>query len=475
MYIVKNAYLNIIRKKGRNILIGIIISIITISAALALSIHASGTALVETYRNSKPLEIDFRVHPENFQKGEGQVSSLTVEDIQKYGNSSYVKDYYYTEEIALSSKDVNPVSYNTDSENQIPAEDGGKPVNTGDFRLTGYSDPSYIAQFISGNKKIKEGAIFTKDSAENEIIISESLATENKKNIGDTIVLYHSTNEEQLLTCKIIGIYEDTSDVTENSFMNMNALQSSNQIYTSTTTIANISNKITQESKGMGISVKYYLHNNDDVRAFEKEVRKKGLDDAYTLSTNEEEVLASVRPIQNVSQFSLTFLVLILIVGAVVLGVINLINIKERTYEIGVLRAIGMSKKKVAMQFVIEIFIVALIALVIGTSLGTVMAQPVTNKVLRHEIESYEESQKNRIQNFGSVNFERPALRGNNTDGKVTSVGRNVDYVNSLSVHMDFITIVKLLLVSLLLTLTTSILSIIMIARYEPSKILQNR
>ncbi|MDD3341400.1 MAG: ABC transporter permease [Bacilli bacterium] len=479
MYLIKNAYLNITRKKGRNILIGIIIAVITVGASIALSIQKSGAALVSSYKEKNPLEISFNMNPENFRKQEGStekptIQSLTLEEIKKYGDSSYVSDYYYSIEASMSAKDIEAVSYTeedteTDNTDQNRPDDNRK-METGDFRITGYSNPSYITEFIEGTKKIKEGEMVTSDNTESVLVISEELAENNNLKVGDTISLYNSTDENTTYDFKIIGIYEDNSEVETNSFMNMNAMNSRNQMYTNFTAVQNLLSS-DSSSKGNRIEAKYYLNSNSDLSAFEKEVRNKGLSDTYTVTTNEEEVLASVKPIQNVSQFSLTFLLIILVVGAVILGIINLINIRERKYEIGVLRAIGMKKSKVAFAFVMEIFMVALVSLVVGAAIGTGLSQPVTNAMLKNEIEN-SQTQNNQItENFGNGNFQRPSMnRGRNATQKT-----NVEYVDTLAVHMDIATVTQLFLVSLLLTLTTSAISIIFISRYEPNKILQDR
>lgn len=483
MYIFKNAYLNITRKKGRNILIGVIIAVITIGASIALTIHKSGTALVESYKENNPLEVSFTINPENF-RGQGNSSAgtekktletLTLDDIKKYGDSSYVSDYYYSLETAMSAKDIEAVSYDTADEEDGEERNHGndRKMEVGDFRITGYSNPSYITEFIEGTKKIKEGEMFSSDNEENVLLISEELAENNDLKVGDIITLYNDGDEDTTYEFKIIGIYEDNSEVDTGGFMQMNAMNSRNQMYTNFTAIQKITEKNSSSKMGNRIEAKYYLQNNQDLESFEKEARNKGLPDSYTVTTNEEAVLATVKPIQNVSHFSFTFLIIILIVGAIILGVINLINIRERKYEIGVLRAIGMKKSKVALEFVAEIFMVAIVSLIIGTGIGTVLSQPVTNAMLASEIESYQNESKQMTENFGSGDFQRPAMHKNNMGN--SGIKSNVEYVDSLTVHIDALTILKLFLVSLLLTLTTSVISIIFISRYEPNKILQDR
>ena len=78
-------------------------------------------------------------------------------------------------------------------------------------------------------------------------------------------------------------------------------------------------------------------------------------------STNLDQVESATSSISNVKTFATTFLIITLSIGAVVLFVINLINVRERKYEIGVLRTIGMKKSTLTGQFLIELLIVSFV------------------------------------------------------------------------------------------------------------------
>lgn len=64
----------------------------------------------------------------------------------------------------------------------------------------------------------------------------------------------------------------------------------------------------------------------------------------------------SMTPLNTLSTMAGWFLIVILLIGAVILIVLNIFNVRERKYEIGVLTAMGMKKGKVALQFLTEIF-----------------------------------------------------------------------------------------------------------------------
>ena len=490
MYIIKNAWKSIVRGKGRNILIGIIITMVTIASCVALAINKSGSTLVNSYKSSNPLEISFQLDPSSLRNATDEekeaFESLTVDMIKDYGNSTLVSDYYYTLESSLNSSDIEAIDYSTLEMNNND-EDSNRPdnskmkMNTGDFRITAYSDFSYLEDFISGTKKITEGSMIEKDNEDNSIVISKDLQEENDIKLNDTITFYDPEDEDKTYEFKVVGIYEDNSNVEENSFAGMNSMNSRNQLYTNLTSLNKIlENKDEEESttsKRMmsrnGLSAKFYLKNNSDLSKYEDEVREKGLSTYYSITTNEDEATENLKPIENISNFSITFLVVILIVGATVLVIINMINIRERKYEIGVLRAIGMSKLKVTLQLISEIFIVSMISLVIGTTIGTLLSQPTANMMLKNEIDSYTKEASNIQNNFGNGNFDRPSM--GNRDNPIKEMTTKTNYIDSLKVSIDIITVLELMLVSISLTIISGFVSVSFVNKYEPNKILQNR
>ena len=176
--------------------------------------------------------------------------------------------------------------------------------------------------------------------------------------------------------------------------------------------------------------------------------------------------------------------------GMRLVDVINFLNIRDRKYEIGVLRAIGMSKTKVTSLLILEIFFVALVSLVIGTSTGTLLVKPVTNKILENEITSYADTQMNTQNNFGGEGFEKPSeeVRENSNNApsqggeKPNTAGNRpgsrqvvTDYVDSLTVHISYLTILELFGISILLIVGSSVVACLFVNKYNPNAILQNR
>lgn len=111
-YIFKNALLSITRNKGRNLLIGILILVISCAVSVALAIDHASAALIASYEDKYEVEATIAMNrenmmqnfdPENREDAKADMnevfqtaSSITATDIEAYADSDYVKSYYYT-------------------------------------------------------------------------------------------------------------------------------------------------------------------------------------------------------------------------------------------------------------------------------------------------------------------------------------------------------------------------------------------
>lgn len=141
MYIIKNALRCITRSPGRNILIGIIVLVIAISACLGLSIRqAAESARTETMdglsvsatisfdrqnmmsQMTPPSDGDFGggFDKDSFTEQMKGAQGLTLEEYQTYAKSEYVKDFTYSLSATFNGSDtLAPVTTgNLDTETQ---------------------------------------------------------------------------------------------------------------------------------------------------------------------------------------------------------------------------------------------------------------------------------------------------------------------------------------------------------------------
>ena len=95
-------------------------------------------------------------------------------------------------------------------------------------------------------------------------------------------------------------------------------------------------------------------------------------------------LMSSVKVIVDaVSYVLIAFVSISLVVSSIMIGVITYISVYERTKEIGILRAIGASKRNISNIFNAETFIVGLLSGLFGISFSYLVI-PLINLVLHH-------------------------------------------------------------------------------------------
>ena len=551
MYIIKNALRCIGRAKGRNVLISIIALVIAVSACLGLSIRQAAesakestlaelsiTATISYDRSSMMNDmmgggIPGDMDGEGFDRDEfknmmGNATSLTLEEYQTYAEAESVQDFYYTLTAAFNGNDnLEPVTDETEDEESesnsefggfgggmgFPGGDrGGKGMfSSSDFSVIGYSSDNSMTAFIDGTASVLDGGtMFEEGTTEKECVISEELAIFNDLAVDDTIVLTNPSVETETYELKIVGLYTSSSNNDFSMSMFGKSQDPANQIYMSAAalqTILNasdeVSTTITDENTGResdsaitgSISATYVFANTEKYYAFESEVRTLGLDDSYTVSSPDLAAFEnSLTPLNTLSTMAGWFLVVILIIGAIILVVLNIFNVRERKYEVGVLTAMGMKKWKVAAQFMCEILVVTMIAVIIGAGIGAVSSVPVTNALLEGQIESQSNQQSQMEENFGRPGDFSGGMPNGNMDampsGRPSDMPDNIgsgknpfenmfnsaeNYITEVNSAMNLTVVFQMLGVGLLLTLIASLASVLFIMRYDPLKILANR
>lgn len=117
---------------------------------------------------------------------------------------------------------------------------------------------------------------------------------------------------------------------------------------------------------------------NDDVEKVDKDKVISYTDYVGTL-------MSSVTDIINVISYVLiAFVAISLVVSSIMIGVITYISVLERKKEIGILRAIGASKKNISQVFNAETFIIGLLAGVLGIVITLILLIP--GNMLIHQI-----------------------------------------------------------------------------------------
>ena len=190
---------------------------------------------------------------------------------------------------------------------------------------------------------MKEGKIF-EDNAD-EVILSEIYAEDNDYKVGDSIEIDGEDFE-------VVGIYE-TGD--------------SNMAGGVFTSISRVGKLMDDEDSISNIYVK--VEKGADAQTVADRIDEKYGDDITTItSVMEMKQMADMLNMLQASTWAISLLAII--VGG--LGIINtmLMSVFERTREIGVLKAVGWSNRKILTMIVGESLVITIVSAIIGSLIG---------------------------------------------------------------------------------------------------------
>ena len=121
------------------------------------------------------------------------------------------------------------------------------------------------------------------------------------------------------------------------------------------------------------------------IEAYNKEAEESGHDELTIKYTDYVKLLMSsiTTVIDVISAILIAFVAISLVVSSIMIGIITYISVLERTKEIGILRAMGASKRDVSRVFNAETFIVGSVSGIIGIGITLLLIIP-TNIIIHH-------------------------------------------------------------------------------------------
>lgn len=483
MYILKNALQNLVRNRGRNLMIGAIIFVLIVSVVTALMINNTADGVISDYKTRFGSEVNITPNMQRVQQeaqANGAMSirnpQISPADLLSFSDSSYLKSTVFTATAKGNSEQLVPIDADKGA--------GGGPsltsmTETGDI-ITERPGRQYYhkimandyADFDKGLRKLTDGSRYPEH--DNECLISEALLESSGLSIGDVITVTSSlevsgaspesaeyTDIDWQMT--IVGTYTDITDAYPSGVMETAYANRRNEILT---TFETLSGKIISGKAGIEVDAVYTLKSPDLLEAFTAEVKAKGLSDVFDVTTDSANYNKVIAPVEGLKSISVTFVIIVLVFGAIILALLSSIAIRERKYEIGVLRAMGMKKLKVLAGLWCETLTITAVCLMLGLAVGSLVAQPITNMMLEQQVAAAEEA-------AASNNALPPGA-------SLTSVGVDPDAeasqpLSKLDISLNLMTILEIIGIALLLSSLSGIIATRKIVKYEPIQILMER
>ncbi|MFK4763103.1 ABC transporter permease [Microbacterium sp. ZW T5_45] len=426
---------------------------------------------IEALRASTDTDTDTSATPTRL-----EMPTIDAEQYIAFGDSEYLNSADYT-----ASTGITPTGLTV-----VDEELGGGSVRMpmgGGFggREAEATDdaPSYMAQlmagpfdeFDDGTRALAAGEI---PDELNEVIVSADLAELNALAIGDTFTATGELTDPDGGDSKainyddltVVGIYDDLTGEYGQTPLQNAYTNTRNQILT---TVDTILESYDSAYDGIQVSATYYLTSPDVLQDFEAEVRAEGLPDTFEVTTDESAYDTIVAPVEGLNSISMTFMIVVLALGGVIIALLSSTAIRERKYEIGVLRAMGMKKSLVAAGLWVESLILTAICLVAGLGLGVLVAQPVTNALLAGQVAAAETATESPA---GMTGGGMPMGGNGGGFGNFGGAASDAEPLSELAVGLSPTSIGQIALVAFLLASLAGVVAISRITKYEPMKIL---
>lgn len=469
-------------KKGKTLLQLFVFTVICVFVLSGLTIQSAAQKSSELARQelggSVTLQVDRQKQMEK-QQDSGEKRSfestlIKVSDANKLAALDHVKSYNYITSASAnagnfdaiessSSSDSSSSSSSTNTKNSQGGGQGGPQMVQADLSIEGVISTALVDDFSDGDSKITDGRAITKSDVGKKVtVINETLAEENDLSVGDSITIESATDEDTTVKLKIVGIYKTTSSGDDQA-QNFSFLNPYNKLYTPYTTTAALKG---DDYKNTIDSAVYYMDDAKNMDNFVKAAKKTSIDfDTYTLNTNDQLYQQMVGPIENVASFSKNVVYLVSAAGAVILGLIVMMSIRERKYEMGVLMAIGEKRWKLIGQFLAEILIVAVIAIGLASVTGNLVANQLGNQLLSQQVSSSTDSTQNASAQSGQ-------MPGGGMGGMFGHSSANTNVIDSLNVAVSMNDMLVLGGIGNLIAIIATLLPSISVLRLHPKTIL---
>lgn len=457
MNLFKYAIKNLKIYKYRTIIMIITLVLVATASVIGISIQSATKNVAQTYRDEIGAAVNIDLDYNKLSKSTTSPQKITPKQYEDIAKLKQVKNYSYLTELMIGSSQIKAVGEDSqkgeDQMGIVGLGENGEPVQlkTPKLKLIGGAGNTDLPEFTKGLRKITQGNAPKKD---NEVLISEELAKLNNLKVGDTIHL-NDVKESKSHDYKISGIYEDKTAMDGGSGIDMPIFNRRNEIITT------FANAMLLNADDMNqVRATYEINDPKDFESFKDAVRKLGISDDYSISIDEKSYNKAVGPINNLNSTVSYFIIIILAIATGVLMLLSILSIKERQYEIGVLRAMGMKKAKVGMSFIVESVIILLISLTIGLGIGSISTKPIATTLLNQQIQSMQEDSDD---SAGVAGIFTP------------DTSKDVRTVDSIDTSIDGIILAKIAGIGLIIILITNLLNIIYIMRFQPMEIMRKK
>lgn len=321
MNVFRRAILYDTRKPGKSLTLFLLFLLVTVFITMSFSalnaVHSAASRLRETVAASftlrgKPLELD--TGGDDYAM---KFSEISPQDVQQFASLPEIRACNAQRTISATADNF-----------IYPSGKLSGPVS-------GNTESAWNTNFTNGVLRLAEGRHISKED-KGAALVSRELAEENSLQIGSELIF-----SDPPATVKIVGIYVSDASMEFDT----------DTIFTDLSTVGNSIER-----------VDFFVTDPAELETVMARIE----DGNYTLQANTTEYDAISTQLAALGRLTTVLITAAIVVGATVLFLILAMRIRGRTHEVGVYLAMGIPKRNILAQFLIETLALLLLVMVIS-------------------------------------------------------------------------------------------------------------
>lgn len=364
MNFVKRAYLYTTRKKVRTILLFSIILIMATLLIVCFSINSSSSMADANVR--KALKCGFTVNAKTLENG---LDESVVNQILNIGG---ITDSYNLRSYTVAE-------YRDTSSNKLKTRDDiGLKVYENAGRIVGDRYSEKDSYFTDEGFKLTNGEHITPDKKQ-VALVHQDFANRNNLSIGDYIVLKNIEGNSIEIKVQIIGIFTSTRKSNSEEYMDTTNLFE-NIIFID----LNTSSKLIYETDSNSQYGDFEVDDPGELDNLISEMKKiENVNwDNCKITKNDSSFKNTKEALAGIQKIVSTAIITIFIISIILIVLILNLWTKHRINEIGILLSVGISKKDIILQQIIEILMVSVPAFILSFLTSSIATKIVGSKLI---------------------------------------------------------------------------------------------